>query len=122
MDCQSQRVLSNVCTVFVEYDQRHLGTEHAVEMEKLRAELVNTKIPIECARRVPDQTDREALYWQDMHHQLAAIVRSLQTKLASKSINTPEPASETTSENTYEATSVSDQVVGFDRISHIYIY
>ena len=83
MDCQSLCVLSNVSTVLVDHNQRHLVTEHAAEMQKLRAELEETKITLICTRRVLDQTDREALYWQDKHHQLVAIVQGLRNKLAS---------------------------------------
>ena len=77
MHCQSLCVLSNVCTVLVEKVQRQLAIEHAAEMLKLRDELVETKIALECTRRVLDQTDRETLYWQDRHHQLAAILQGL---------------------------------------------
>ena len=94
MNCQSLHVLSNVCTVLVGHDQRSLVTEHASEMQKLRAELAETKANLECTRRVLDRKDREALYWQDRHHQLAAIVQGLQGKLASGATSTPETMSE----------------------------
>ena len=75
MDCQSLRMLSNVCTVLVEKDQRQLVTEHAAEMQKLRDELAETKIRLTCTYKVLDDIDKEALYWQDKHHQLVAIDR-----------------------------------------------
>lgn len=75
MHCQSLCVLSNVCTVFVEKDQRQLAMGHVAEMQKLRDELTETKILLECIRKVLDETDKEALFWQDRHPQLVAIVQ-----------------------------------------------
>ena len=77
MDCQSLRVLSNVCTVLVEKDQRQLATEHAAEMQKLRDELEQTKIRLTCTCKVLDDIDKEALYWRVKHQELEAIVRRL---------------------------------------------
>ena len=66
-------------------------------MEKLRTELAETKVNLECTRRVLDHKDREALYWQDRHHHLVAIVQGLtseRNKLASGVTSTPETVSD----------------------------